>query len=257
MMTALSAWLGILAYTFQIYFDFSGYSDMAIGLGKIFGFDFMENFNYPYISCSVREFWRRWHISLSGWFRDYLYIPLGGNRKGNVYVNLAIVFLATGIWHGAEWGFLLWGIWHGAFILLERFVTAKENPGKKSGAFQKVLGWIYTMLVVLIGWVLFAVVDISKFMQYLGVMFGSNRNVFTAYGIRYYLSNQMIFYLAAAVIACVPWKQMIAYFPKKNWSEGASLFGLIVRRAAILLLLAACFVYIINSSYNPFIYFRF
>lgn len=251
------AWLGALAYMLQIYFDFSGYSDMAIGLGKIFGFDFMENFNYPYISCSVREFWRRWHISLSGWFRDYLYIPLGGNRKGNVYVNLAIVFLATGIWHGAEWGFLLWGIWHGIFILLERYLASKGKQDKKMGLLGKIGGWLYTMLVVLIGWVLFAVVDISTFAEYLGIMFGRHRNDFTAYGIRYYLSNQMIFYLLVAVTACVPWKQILAKLPKKNWPEWAAFTGLILRRTIILLLLAVCFVYIINSSYNPFIYFRF
>lgn len=168
------AWLGAFAYTLQIYFDFSGYSDMAIGLGKIFGFDFSENFNYPYISRSIREFWRRWHISLSGWFRDYLYIPLGGNRRGNVYLNLAIVFLATGIWHGAAWGFLLWGIWHGAFILLERYLASKGWIGQKMTPVKSVLGWIYTMLVVVLGWVLFGLVDLDLFTEYIAVMFGGN-----------------------------------------------------------------------------------
>jgi len=251
------AWLGALAYTLQIYFDFSGYSDMAIGLGRIFGFEFMENFNYPYISRSVREFWRRWHISLSGWFRDYLYIPLGGNRKGNVYVNLAVVFLATGIWHGAAWGFLLWGIWHGFFILLERFLTTKGIIGKKSNAVTSVLGWMYTMLVVMLGWVLFGIVDIARFSEYLAVMFGANAGAFTAYGLRFYLDNQMLFYMAVAVLACIPWKSVCKHLPKKELPEGALFCLEIIKRIALLLLLTICFMYIINSSYNPFIYFRF
>ena len=144
---SVNAWIGAICYTLQIYYDFSGYSDMAIGLGRIFGFDFMENFNYPYISRSVSEFWRRWHISLSTWFRDYLYIPLGGNRRGNVYLNLLIVFLATGIWHGAAWGFLVWGLWHGLFMLIERRFRGKE-PALRIPGFAK---WIYTMLVVMLG----------------------------------------------------------------------------------------------------------
>ena len=133
-MSASVAWLGAIAYTLQIYLDFSGYSDMAIGLGKMFGFTFLENFDHPYIATSVREFWRRWHMSLSGWFRDYLYIPLGGSRSGNVYLNLLLVFLATGIWHGAAWGFLLWGLWHGFFVLLERFWV---NHGKSGAELQR------------------------------------------------------------------------------------------------------------------------
>lgn len=256
-MSASVAWLGALAYTLQIYFDFSGYSDMAIGLGRIFGFEFMENFNYPYISRSVREFWRRWHISLSGWFRDYLYIPLGGNRRGNVYVNLAIVFLATGIWHGAAWGFLLWGIWHGIFILLERFLTSKGTIGKKNNVVTSALGWIYTMLVVILGWVLFGIVDVAQFADYLAVMFGANAGSFTAYGLRYYLNNQMSFYMAVAILACVPWKQVFDRLPKKQKPEWLVFVAEIVKRTALLVLLAICFMYIINSSYNPFIYFRF
>ena len=270
-MSAQVAWLGAIAYTLQIYFDFSGYSDMAIGLGRIFGFEFAENFNYPYISCSVREFWRRWHISLSGWFRDYLYIPLGGNRRGNVYVNLAIVFLATGIWHGAAWGFLLWGIWHGFFILLERFLTEKglsgrgapEKDGKQPGVLKSVLGWIYTMLVVMLGWVLFGIVDLSRFMDYLAVMFGANAGAFTAYGLRFYLNNQMICYLTIALLACVPWKQVWATLQEKGiiaakqYPEAMVFAGQILKRIFLLMLLAVCYVYVINSSYNPFIYFRF
>lgn len=262
-MSTSVAWLGAFAYTLQIYFDFSGYSDMAIGLGRIFGFEFAENFNYPYISRSVREFWRRWHMSLSGWFRDYLYIPLGGNRRGNVYVNLAIVFLATGIWHGAAWGFLLWGIWHGIFILLERFLTKKGLIGEKKNAATSVLGWLYTMLVVVLGWVLFGLVDVTQFFDYLAVMFGANAGSFTAYGLRYYLSNQMICYLVVALLACVPWKQLWTASKerggvvRKEWPQWCVFGAEILKKIVLLALLAICFVYIINSSYNPFIYFRF
>lgn len=262
-MSAAVAWLGALAYTLQIYFDFSGYSDMAIGLGRIFGFEFAENFNYPYISRSVREFWRRWHMSLSGWFRDYLYIPLGGNRRGNVYVNLAIVFLATGIWHGAAWGFLLWGIWHGVFILLERFLTSKGLIGKKQNGFTSVLGWLYTMFVVVLGWVLFSLVELPLVTDYVAVMFGANAGAFAAYGLRYYLSDQMILYLVIAVVACIPWKQVWSALKtrvgvlKKPCPEGIVFAGEICKRVFVLVLLAVCFIYIINSSYNPFIYFRF
>lgn len=277
-MSASVAWLGAIAYTLQIYFDFSGYSDMAIGLGRIFGFEFLENFNYPYISRSVSEFWRRWHMSLSGWFRDYLYIPLGGNRRGNVYRNLFVVFLVTGIWHGADWGFLLWGIWHGIFILLERFLkkrretAAKEQDNKLSsnsvggaGRLKVVLGWLYTMLVVMLGWVLFGIVDVKDTLAYVKVMFGAGAGSFTAYGLRYYLSNQMIFYLLVAILACIPWKEvfrktipslysLVAAEPEEN--NVAFLFT-VLKKIVLLGLLILCFVFIINSSYNPFIYFRF
>lgn len=285
-MSAAVAWLGAIAYTLQIYFDFSGYSDMAIGLGKIFGFDFAENFNYPYISKSIREFWRRWHISLSGWFRDYLYIPMGGSRRGNVYLHLLIVFMATGIWHGAAWGFLFWGLWHGFFILLERFVTEHMRrrgnqssdvpatngikPGEAAykgvgtGAIRHGIGtavrWLYTMLVVVIGWVLFSLVDLKSFISYLAVMFGANAGHFYAYGIRYYLSNQMLFYLAIAILACVPWKHVIKcvcpdIYDRIFTAPSTPVFCL--QRLLLLVLLVFCFIFIINSSYNPFIYFRF
>ena len=149
--SAAVAWLAALGYTFQIYFDFSGYSDMAVGLGKMFGFDLMENFNYPYVSTSISDFWRRWHISLSSWFRDYLYIPLGGNRRGNVYVNLLIVFAVTGLWHGAAWNFVIWGLWHGIFILLERFLRNRKIEVRLPDAVKILL----TFFVVNLGWVLF------------------------------------------------------------------------------------------------------
>ena len=153
---ALAAWIGAVSYLFQIYFDFSGYSDMAIGLGRMFGFTFQENFNYPYISCSVQEFWRRWHISLSTWFKEYLYIPLGGNRKGRArtYVNKLFVFFCTGLWHGADWTFVIWGLYHGLFLLLEGILPVKRLP--------RALGHVYTMLVVCAGFVIFRADTLSQ-----------------------------------------------------------------------------------------------
>lgn len=168
-LTPIYAWIGIICYAFVIYFDFSGYSDMAIGLCQFFGIHIKENFNYPYISCSIQEFWRRWHISLSLWFRDYVYIPLGGNRKGawKTYRNLIIVFLLTGIWHGANWTFFVWGIWHGIFMLIER-VGLKKLLDK----LPKFFGHIYCSIVVLIGWVFFNASDLGAALTYLKCMFG-------------------------------------------------------------------------------------
>jgi alginate O-acetyltransferase complex protein AlgI len=259
-----TAWLGTVGYALQIYFDFSGYSDMAIGLGRIFGFEFMENFNYPYISRSIKEFWRRWHISLSGWFRDYLYIPLGGSRKGNVYLHLFLVFLATGIWHGAAWGFVAWGLYHGFFRLLEYYI---ENRHKRKSDLQTVApnsinlsirngivqfaGWLYTMIVVIVGWVIFAKVDLGAGVSYLAVMFGLKRNAFVAYDIAFYLSRQKTFFMIVAMLACVPWRQLF-YRAKETSFVVQS-----IRRLLLLGLLVLSFVFIINSSYNPFIYFRF
>lgn len=279
------AWIGAIFYTLQIYFDFSGYSDMAIGLGKIFGFHFSENFNYPYISKSIREFWRRWHISLSSWFRDYLYIPLGGSRRGNVYLHLLIVFLATGIWHGAAWGFVLWGLWHGFFIIAERVVSNHKNNGSKTksgiqgpACIKKILGWIYTMLVVVVGWVLFALVSVRKNAQYLMVMFGMQKNAFVAYSPSYYLDKKTICIFVIALLACVPWKQVWHKWAGNDKAENEKIenekigndklckgnrtfaktpAGMIGQKIVLLLLLVLCFVFIITGSYNPFIYFRF
>lgn len=255
-----SAWLGALAYTLQIYFDFSGYSDMAIGLGQIFGFHFLENFNYPYIATSITDFWRRWHMSLSGWFRDYLYIPLGGSRRGNVYLNLFIVFLATGIWHGAAWGFVFWGVYHGVFRLLEKAVASakkgktSENKNKPMLIMTKCAGWIYTTLVVMIGWVFFAQVEFQKGLQYVAVMFGIRRSTFVGFDVRYYLSHQMCFYLTLAILACIPWKQVFSkVFDRIEKVRGVWL----VKACVSMMLLVISFIYILNSSFNPFIYFRF
>lgn len=253
-MGASVAWLGAVAYTLQIYFDFSGYSDMAIGLGKIFGFRFPENFNYPYISGSVREFWRRWHISLSTWFKDYLYIPMGGSRKGNVYLHLFIVFLATGLWHGAAWGFVLWGLWHGMFCILERVAGNLHNDkghGGKNAIYymRNVFSHAYTLLVVITGWVLFNLVSVRGALSYVKVMFGITRNSFTAYSPSYYMDGRTTILMAVSVLACLPWKAIL------RLKESTGL--LIVKRLILLILLALCFVFIITSTYNPFIYFRF
>ena len=265
------AWLGAICYTLQIYYDFSGYSDMAIGLGRIFGFDFMENFNYPYISRSVREFWRRWHISLSTWFRDYLYIPLGGNRRGNVYLNLLIVFMATGIWHGAAWGFLIWGLWHGAFLILERVIYNKKKEksslyGQKNketfakpeaslkGKFfgiRDILGWFYTMIVVILGWVLFKLEEWDAAISYIGAMFGLDGESYVGYSLRFYLDNRVLFLLAAAVIAAIPWKQILPDKCRQFYAAAA------VKRVLLIALLFISLMYVVNSTYNPFIYFRF
>ena len=254
------AWLGAICYTLQIFFDFSGYSDMAIGLGKIFGFDFMENFNYPYISKSITEFWRRWHISLSSWFRDYLYIPLGGNRKGNVYINLLIVFLATGIWHGAAWSFLLWGLWHGIFMLIERYFRKgnHKNPfAKLPGVFK----WIYTMLVVILGWVLFNLEDVSDTLAYVGAMFRLKAPEYTEFSARYYLDNKMIVLLIIGMLACVPWAEVLprraaGYVAGFSQAETGTVVCTI-RRVLLIVLLLLSMLFIVNSTYNPFIYFRF
>ena len=251
------AWLGAICYTLQIYYDFSGYSDMAIGLGQIFGFKFMENFNYPYISRSVREFWRRWHISLSTWFRDYLYIPLGGSRRGNVYVNLLIVFIATGIWHGAAWGFVIWGLWHGMFMIVERVIKKRKPEFKLPG----VVGWLYTMLVVVLGWVLFKLEELPLAISYIGAMFGMDGESFVGFSPRFYLDNRMIFILTVAILAAIPWAQVLPrragnFIASLSLGDGGSI-GVIIKRAALICLLMISFMFVVNSTYNPFIYFRF
>ena len=251
------AWVGALCYTLQIFYDFSGYSDMAIGLGRIFGFHFMENFNFPYISRSITEFWRRWHISLSTWFRDYLYIPLGGNRKGNVYLHLLIVFLVTGIWHGAAWGYLVWGLWHGLFMLIERSFRGKNVTAKVPG----ILKWLYTMLVVMFGWVLFKLEEVPAAIAYIGRMLHIGVGSYTDFGVRYYLDNRTIFFLILAVLAAIPWAEVL---PRRlgcrvsqiGLSSGASVLC-VVKRVLLISLLLVCMLFIVNSTYNPFIYFRF
>ena len=247
--TALVAWLGIICYTFQIYFDFSGYSDMAIGLGRMFGFDFLENFNYPYISKTITEFWRRWHISLSSWFKDYVYIPLGGNRKGNVYVNLLIVFIVTGFWHGASFNFLVWGLWHGLFLVIERLFKGREVKSK----ILVPIRYVITMLAVVIGWVFFRSPELSYALSYLGIMFGVVKPENVGFTYQYYFSIGTIVMLCLAVLASTPvMKQLFGFFKTRN-----AVILKPVASVVILVLFFVCIVIVTSTSYNPFIYFRF
>ena len=244
------AWLGAIAYTFQIYFDFSGYSDMAIGLGRMFGFHFLENFNYPYISTSVTVFWRRWHISLSSWFRDYVYIPLGGNRRGNVYLHLLTVFFLTGLWHGASWNFVVWGLWHGMFLIIERIFRNKEVHLP----IPKLLQWTYTMLIVVIGWVFFRAADLNAAVEYLKCMIGFGGGVawpeFT-----YTLQDYAVTFWVGAV-ASLPMIPVL-----KNWAARRSyIIRLGMTFCEVIVCIALLYIgisYTVTSTYNPFIYFNF
>ena len=244
-LTTLGAWLGVVAFAFQIYFDFSGYSDMAIGLGRMLGFEFLENFNYPYLSRSATEFWRRWHISLGSWFREYLYIPLGGNRvgRGRLVLNMLIVWAATGIWHGASWNFLLWGLFYCALLLFEKFWFSR--------VLDKAPRWvshIYGLFIILVGWAIFAVEDLGALGAYLKAMFGFGAGLYDA-SFLYYLRN----YLPILLIAAVASTPLV----RNLWSR---LSGK-ARRVALPLLLCAGLVlataYLVDGTYNPFLYFRF
>lgn len=195
-----TAWIGAICYTFQIYYDFSGYSDMAIGLGYMFGFEFMENFNYPYISKSITEFWRRWHISLSTWFKEYLYIPLGGNRRGNIYFNLFVVFLVTGIWHGAAWTFILWGLWHGFFILIERAIRNKEWYINV----PRTIKYIVTMLIVILGWVLFRADNLEQAIGFIKTMFGFSKAIDITFEYSYFINKKLVFWIVISILGAVP-----------------------------------------------------
>jgi len=196
------AWFGLFGYSFQIYFDFSGYSDMAIGLGHMFGFTFLENFNYPYISRSITEFWRRWHISLSTWFRDYLYIPLGGNRVRPVrtYLNLLTVFFLCGLWHGASFNFIVWGLYHGLFLVIERVGFGRWLEAR--GAFVR---HAYVLLVVMVGWVFFRSPDLSSSLVYLRAMFGLQAGTALVYHPDLYVDSVVITAIIAGCIGSMPW----------------------------------------------------
>lgn len=247
------AWLGAVCYTLQIFFDFSGYSDMALGLGSMMGFDFPQNFNYPYTACSVRDFWRRWHMSLTSWFREYLYIPLGGNRRGpgRKILNTMIVFICTGIWHGANFTFLIWGILHGVFMCIETIVTKdKKDAGKHFNA----LAYIYTMLVVIIGFVIFRADSTGYAFSYIGRMFSftSLSSSFTVF--MGFLTPVFIVTAIAGIIACTPVVPYIsaAVKDRKLWTF---LNGL--SYVAVGAILVLCIMGLAADSYNPFIYFRF
>ena len=248
----LTAWIGILAFTFQIYFDFAGYSDMAIGLGRMFGFHFLENFDYPYLSKSITEFWRRWHISLGTWFREYVYIPLGGNRKGKgrQVFNLAIVWALTGIWHGASWNFLLWGCYFGVILIAEKLFLLKWM--KRWPGF---LQHFYALFLVIIGWVLFALTDLNQVGAYLAAMFGLNGAGFANEASLYVLTSNLIL-LVILALASTDWPKRMAlsFMLRLKKREITSAVVQNVFLAAVFLLSVA---YLVNSSYNPFLYFRF
>ena len=245
--TGPGAWLGAVSYMLQIYFDFSGYSDMALGLGMMFGFHFHENFDYPYISASIREFWRRWHMSLSGWFKEYLYIPLGGNRRGKfrTVVNKMIVFVCTGIWHGASFNFLFWGIYHGFFLMLEEYIPF---IGKKGGKLKSFFQHVYALLVVCVGFVFFRADTMKQGCFWI-------REMFTDFGWKasamsltlQQLTPVYLVTLAAALVAAVPVNSMLK---KYKWYEG---FTYVLSLAGF----ALCVLSLAGGTYDPFIYFRF
>ncbi len=246
--TVLGGWMGMICYAFQIYFDFSGYSDMAIGLGKMIGFDFLENFNYPYISKSITEFWRRWHISLGTWFREYVYIPLGGNRcsRAKQLRNIFVVWFLTGFWHGASWNYILWGLYYFVLLMIEKTFLLEKL--KKAPVF---VSRFYTLFFVLFGWLLFVFEDLSAGMVWLGNMFGVGVCGFASGLDVYNLVRNLIFFVILGV-ASTP-------LPKKLWSAFCEKFraAQYVRAFGTTALLLVCMAYLVDSSFNPFLYFRF
>lgn len=253
------AWAGAAAYSLQIFFDFSGYSDMAIGLGRTFGFRFAENFNYPYVAASVTEFWRRWHISLSTWFKDYVYIPLGGNRCSawRNALNLLIVFFLTGLWHGANWTFVVWGLWHGAFLMLEKYLFFRNGELKEGvTAFSKRV-WVqglchvYTVLIFMMGWVIFRGESLSYGMGYFAALFGLGDKNMILFGLQYYLNWKIILAGIGGLILCYPWKfSLIA-------REEDSFCVMAIKDILVWGLFFISLIFLTVGTYNPFIYFRF
>lgn len=248
--SVLSAWLGLIAFGFQIYFDFSGYSDMAMGLGKMFGFDLPRNFNYPYISRSITEFWRRWHITLGAWFREYVYIPLGGNRAGILKQirNILIVWFLTGLWHGASWNFVLWGLYYGFLLTMEKFFLLEWLDKRKSW-----IGHLYTLFLVTMGWILFEFQSKSLALGYFCTMFGLGSHVLYDQQALYYLhSNGLLMILAAT--GSTPLLNKLLSSLKERGSEE---LWQTISPVVYLLLIFLCTAYLVNESYNPFLYFRF
>ena len=245
---AVTAWIGILAFTFQIYFDFSGYSDMAVGLGKMLGFTFPQNFNHPYISKSVSEFWRRWHITLGSWFKSYVYIPMGGNRKGTrrTLINLLVVWALTGLWHGASWNFVLWGLYFGVIIILERIGLAKLLEKLPSA-----VRVAYTFVLVVFGWVLFETATLPDAAAYFGAMFGAGGAFADGYSLYLLLTN------AAVFILCVAASGELANRLRQKLSVKFAKpyrYGLPIVQTVLLLV---CTAFLVDATYNPFLYFRF
>lgn len=250
--SVLGAWLGIFAYTFQIYFDFSGYSDMAIGLGHMFGFTYVENFNYPYISKSITEFWRRWHISLSTFFRDYVYIPLGGNRRHQLR-NMFVVWALTGLWHGASWNFVLWGLYYFVFLAIEKMFL-----GKYLEKLPAVVGHVYALFIVVVGWVFFYFDDVSRLGQMLKLMFGFSGQAGVMPTDTILLKNHLVFFMVA-IVACIPVsklvKALLIRFSRRGTVQEvvAGAVGIVYDVALLFFSTAA----LVGASYNPFLYFRF
>lgn len=273
-LSAGHAWLGIACYTVQIYFDFSGYSDMAIGLGRMFGFRFPENFRWPYVAATVQDFWRRWHISLSTWFRDYLYVPLGGNRvsTARMYGNLITVFFLCGLWHGASWNFVIWGLWHGTFLVVERVTgmpqhRARAAPNRElfsvSSASSAVARHVYTLMVVVIGWVFFRADTLHGAIAFLRAMAGLSPTAPTPFTVWWFLTADVWLALAAGFVGSTPWLPAIAARvgltsgeesgPRAERHAIATLFA----TASLVAVLIASIMQMAARTYNPFIYFRF
>lgn len=255
-LTTGTAWIGIIAYSLQIYFDFSGYSDMAIGIARIFGFKFLENFDYPYISQSVTEFWRRWHMSLSHWFRDYVYFPLGGSRVSHqwkVYRNLLIVWTLTGFWHGASWTFMAWGFYFGILICLEKWFLLKWLA-----KIPRIFRHIYLLLLVMIGWVFFRADNFSYSFEYLRTMFFMNDGKLYDYR-TWLLINDYMIYLVLAILLAFPIYQVYVRWADRN-AEKSKLFTIqltFIQTVFYLLIFVVITMFLVNSTHNPFIYFRF
>lgn len=243
--SVLTSWIGIIAYTMQIYFDFSGYSDMAIGLGKMFGFDFDENFNYPYISKSITEFWRRWHISLGSWFREYIYIPIGGNRCSLLkqFRNIFVVWMLTGLWHGASWNFVVWGIYYGMILFIEKIFLMN-----KLEKLPNYIRHMYTMTIVIVGWVFFSIESLTTAMDYLKVMFFISGNSIIDKTSLYFLSTNLVLLIVLMIASTPLLNKLFIKIKKSNIYVPAIING-------IMLFLALS--YLVTETYNPFLYFRF
>ena len=249
--SVLTSWVGCLAYAFQIYFDFSGYSDMAVGLGKMFGFEFRRNFHYPYVSKSITEFWRRWHISLSTWFREYVYIPLGGNRCGGQrnMVNLILVWALTGLWHGAEWNFLFWGLYYGVLLILEKHVW-----GALMDRLPGVIQHIYTFVLVMVGWVFFFSPDLGSALDYIGMMFGMGASALADRQAVFLLTTHwLLFLLCILGSSSIGWTILRAFMESYKKGRTQRIMSCVIYMGIFLVSVA----FLVTETFNPFLYFRF